>query len=47
MTSVDYVIYPDEKRHEEYKFYFEKYKEFYAINKKWMNEVTEHALKED
>ncbi len=47
MTSVDYVIYPNEKRHEEYKFYFEKYKEFYAINKKWMNEVTEHALKED
>ncbi len=44
MTKTDYVIKPDAKRHEEYKFYFEKYKEFYALTKDWMRSVTKHSV---
>lgn len=47
MTETDYVIYPNEEKHEEYKFYFEKYKEFYALTKEWMHSVTNHALFKD
>ena len=34
---------PDAKRHEEYMFYFEKYKQLYALAKDWMHSVTMHA----
>lgn len=47
MTSIDYVIEPDEKRHQQYQFYFEKYKEFYELTKDWMHAVTNHALKDN
>jgi FGGY-family pentulose kinase len=40
MTDVDYVIYPNAEKHEEYKFYLEKYKEFYGLAKDWMHKVT-------
>jgi len=43
MTSIDYTIEPDAKRHEEYMFYFEKYKQLYALAKDWMHSVTMHA----
>ncbi len=43
MTGVDYVITPDPQRHEQYRFYFEKYKEFYALAKEWMHTVTVHT----
>lgn len=43
MTSVDYIIEPNEHRHEEYMFYYKKYCEFYDITKEWMHEVTNHA----
>lgn len=42
MTSVAYRVEPDAQRHEEYRFYFEKYKEFYALAKDWMHAVTLH-----
>lgn len=42
MTAIDYTIEPDAARHEEYKFYFEKYKELYALAKDWMHSVTMH-----
>lgn len=42
MTSVDYIIQPDAGRHEEYQFYFKKYKELYAVLKDWMHDVTMH-----
>ena len=45
MTSIDYVVKPDAKRHEEYQFYFEKYQEFYALAKDWMHQVTAHNMK--
>lgn len=44
MTSVLMVIEPDAKRHEQYQFYLNKYKEFYALTKDWMRDVTEHAV---
>ncbi len=43
MTSVDYMVYPDQARHDEYMFYFEKYKEFYELTKDWMHSVTTHV----
>lgn len=45
MTAVDYVVTPNKEKHEEYKFYFEKYKEFYALAKDWMHELTKHSVK--
>jgi len=45
MTSVDYVIEPDAAQHDRYKFYFEKYKEFYALAKEWMHQVTTYNTK--
>jgi ribulose kinase len=45
MTSVDYVIEPDARKHEQYQFYYEKYKEFYQLAKDWMHQVTAHTLK--
>ena len=42
MVSIDYTIEPDQARHDEYMFYFEKYKEIYKIAKDWMNSVTRH-----
>ena len=44
MTAIDYVITPDPEKHKQYKFYFEKYKEFYSIAKEWMHELTRHGL---
>ncbi len=40
MTSVDYVIKPNPEKHKQYKFYYEKYKELYALAKDWMHQVT-------
>ena len=37
------TIEPDAKRHEEYMFYFEKYKQLYALAKDWMHSVTTHV----
>ena len=45
MTSVDYVIEPDARKHEQYQFYYGKYKEFYQLAKDWMHQVTLHNLK--
>lgn len=42
MTSIDYIIEPDAERHRQYMFYYEKYKEFYALAKDWMHSVTNH-----
>lgn len=44
MTAVDYVVQPDVKRHEQYRFYYEKYKQFYALAKEWMHQVTMHSV---
>lgn len=44
MTAVDYIVEPDQARHEEYQYYFKKYKEIYALAKDWMHAVTTHAL---
>ncbi len=44
MTTIDYTVEPDAARHEEYMFYFEKYKEIYALAKEWMHAVTTHAV---
>ena len=46
MTEVDYVVEPNIEKHKQYKFYFEKYKEFYELTKDWMHEVTEHSIKQ-
>ena len=43
MTTIDYMVEPDPARHEEYMFYFEKYKEIYALAKDWMHSVTMHV----
>ena len=43
MTDVEYTVEPNQERHEEYMFYFEKYKEIYAIAKEWMHSVTNHV----
>ena len=40
MTSVDYVIEPNAEQHRQYQFYYKKYKEFYALAKDWMHQVT-------
>lgn len=45
MTAVDYVITPNKQQHEQYRFYFEKYKEFYALAKDWMHQVTMYNAK--
>ncbi len=45
MTSVDYIIEPNAKQHEQYLFYYEKYKQFYAIAKDWMHEITTYNTK--
>ena len=37
------VIEPDQSRHEQYMFYFNKYKELYQLLKGWMHDVTNHA----
>ncbi len=46
MCEIDYVVAPDPEKHEKYKFYFEKYKEFYELTKDWMHQVTEHSMKQ-
>lgn len=43
MTRIAYRVEPDLKRHEEYRFYFERYKEIYALGKDWMHAVTMHV----
>lgn len=44
MTSIDYIVTPDMKKHKQYRFYFEKYKEFYDLAKDWMHELTKFSL---
>lgn len=46
MTTIDYIVEPNQARHDEYMFYFEKYKEIYALAKDWMNSITTHVIKE-
>ena len=43
MVQADRVVVPDAARHEEYMFYYEKYRELYALLKDWMHSVTNHA----
>ncbi len=43
MTEVDYTVEPDKARHEEYMFYFEKYKEIYDVAKGCMHSITMHT----
>ena len=45
MTSIDYVIEPNAEQHEQYQFYYEKYKEFYSLAKDWMHQVTVYNTK--
>lgn len=40
MTAVDFVIEPNTEQHAQYRFYYEKYKEFYMLAKDWMHQVT-------
>ena len=42
MTSAERVIYPDRDRHDEYMFYYERYRELYELTKDWMHAVTAH-----
>ena len=43
MTEIDYVVEPDHEKHQEYLFYYEKYREFYGLAADWMHAVTEHS----
>jgi len=43
MTSAERVVYPDRNRHDEYMFYYERYRELYGLTKDWMHSVTAHA----
>ena len=45
MVAVKGRVEPDQGRHEEYRFYYQKYMEAYQSSKDWMHEVTTHALK--
>ncbi len=42
MTAVDYTVEPNQNHHDAYMFYYEKYKELYALAKDWMHSVTMH-----
>ncbi|MEA5004102.1 MAG: FGGY-family carbohydrate kinase [Christensenella sp.] len=44
MVTIEDCVEPDAGRHEQYKFYYEKYKEAYQVSKGWMHEVTTHSL---
>ena len=37
------VITPSQERHEEYMFYYKKYRELYELLRDWMHSVTGHA----
>lgn len=43
MVKIKETIQPDSGRHEEYRFYFEKYIEAYDTSKNWMHKMTEKA----
>ena len=43
MVKPAHIIYPDAVRHEEYMFYYCKYRELYERIKDWMHDVTCHA----
>lgn len=45
MVRIVNKIEPDKEKHEEYKFYYNKYAELYGILKDWMHEVTMHSSK--
>ena len=47
MSSVDYMIEPNAEQHEKYRFYYEKYKQFYTLAKDWMHQVTTYNTKND
>ena len=42
MVAVKGRVEPDQGRHEEYRFYYQKYMEAYQSSKDWMHEVTTH-----
>ena len=42
MVTIERTIEPDQKRHEEYVFYYNKYVEFYELAKGWMHSLTMH-----
>ena len=48
-TMVFYTrrIDPDEKKHEEYKFYLDHYEQAYLVMKDWMHEVSLHAAEQE
>lgn len=46
MVEYTQTIEPDQKAHQQYKFYVEKYIQVYEELKEWMHEVTSHAVKE-
>ena len=43
MTGVDYILEPNHDKHQEYMFYYKKYREFYELAKDWMHDVTEYS----
>lgn len=45
MTDIDHVVEPDKGRYQEYRFYYNRYKEIYELAKEWMHTVTTHAAK--
>lgn len=42
MVKVKETIQPSAEKHDEYRFYFEKYLQAYDVSKSWMHEVTMH-----
>lgn len=42
MVKIERTIIPDSTKHEQYRFYFEKYMEAYLISKDWMHDITLH-----
>lgn len=40
MVSVAYEIMPNVEQHEQYQFYYKKYKQFYDLAKEWMHQIT-------
>lgn len=43
MTGIDYILEPNHDKHQEYMFYYKKYREFYELAKDWMHDVTEYS----
>lgn len=46
MVTIEKDVIPDRDRHEEYRFYYQKYVELYDVLKDWMHSVTLHENQE-